>query len=191
MKTAPFLPFNRSFLPEPMLRKTGFIQNDDTPYERSNATKTTHHEYYKVIQESIFGPPSNKILRLDSLRKRFVVSETEKGRGNFLMFTDIKQILIDDTNPIHVTVLPIDRKLNKISFNMENPTVAKEFVQKLDTLVQAMKIADKWVTKLVNEWDFFSNFLYFYFLDSQCTFFILDRLDFYTTVVQHLEVWFN
>lgn len=143
MKTAPFLPFNRSFLPEPMLRKTGFIQNDDTPYERANATKTTHHEYYKVIQESIFGPPSNKILRLDSLRKRFVVSETEKGRGNFLMFTDIKQILIDDTNPIHVTVLPLDRKLNKISFNMENPAIAKEFVQKLDTLVQAMKIGDK------------------------------------------------
>ena len=74
LKTSPFAPFNKAFLPESMLRKFGFVKSNDMPYERSHATRETHQEYYKVVQDSMFGSPNNKILRVDPLREKIIIS---------------------------------------------------------------------------------------------------------------------
>lgn len=140
LKTAPFAPFNRSFLPESVMRKAGFIKSGDTPYERNTATKDSHHEFFNITQESMFGAPTQKKLRLDILRERFVISDTEKGRGHFLTFTDIKEIKIEEGNPCHVMIKPNDSKLRGMSFNMETPEIAAKFVQRLETLVQARRM---------------------------------------------------
>lgn len=142
MKSAPFVPFRRSFMPLAILKKTGFVQDQDSPYERATATRTTHQDYYNVQVESMFGGMSPKILRLDPLRARFVLSESQKGRGNFLTFGDVKQVIVDEFNPIHVTVLPLDKKLNKISANFESPDHAKEFSMKLEEYVQKHRMAN-------------------------------------------------
>ena len=143
LKTAPFAPFSRAFLPERLMRETGFIKSADTPYERNTATKDSHHEFFKITQESMFGSPSQKVLRLDVLRERFVISDTEKGRGHFLTFTDIKEIKIDEANIAHVLIKPLDTKLREMSFTMESPEVASKFVQRLETLVQARRMGPK------------------------------------------------
>jgi hypothetical protein len=143
LKTAPFAPFNRAFLPEQVLRKAGFIKSNDMPYERNSATRETHQEYYKVFQESIFGPPSQRTVRLDSLREKLVVSTTEKGRGTFFEFADIKNIQVDEFDPAHVTIHSIEDKGRGISFKMESPEIASQFVQRLETLVQAKHMGDK------------------------------------------------
>ena len=142
LKSAPFTPFSRSFLPDSILRKAGFVKSVDTPYERNTATRESHHEFYKITQDSMFGAPSNKILRLDSLRERFVISETEKGRGHFLTFSDIKEIKVDEVNPTHVTIKPNQDRLREMSFTMESAEIAAQFAQRLETLVQARKMGD-------------------------------------------------
>lgn len=140
LKTVPFAPFSKSFLPEGWLRKVGFIASTDQPYERNTATRSTHNEYYDITLDSMFGAPSPKILRLDSLRERFVISETEKGRGPTLKFSEIKSIRIDDLNPTHVTVKPVSAKTREMKFNMKSADVTTQFVQRLETLVQAKKM---------------------------------------------------
>jgi hypothetical protein len=142
LKTSPFAPFNKAFLPEAMLRKFGFVKSNDMPYERSHATRETHQEYYKIEQESMFGSPNHKILRVDPLKEQIMISETEKGRGIFLSFSDIKQIIVDDLKPDYVTVIPHDPKISPMKFTMESPDVALAFTQRLETLVQARKIGD-------------------------------------------------
>ena len=142
LKTAPFAPFSKAFLPEPMLRKFGFVKSNDMPYERSHATRETHQEFYKVVQESMFGAPNQKILRVDPLREKIIISETERGRGIALSFSDIKSIIIDDTDPIHVIIIPHEAGLREMSFRMESPEIAIQFTQRLETLVQARKIGD-------------------------------------------------
>ena len=142
LKTSPFAPFSKAFLPESMLRKFGFVKSNDMPYERSHATRETHQEYYKVVQESMFGAPNNKILRVDPLREKIIISETERGRGIALSFSDVKQIIIDENDPTHVIVVPHDSGLRDMAFHMESPDVALAFTQRLETLVQARKIGD-------------------------------------------------
>ena len=142
LKTSPFAPFSKAFLPEPMLRKFGFVKSNDMPYERSHATRETHQEFYKVIQDSMFGAPSNKILRVDPLREKIIISETVRGRGVSLSFSDIKQITINDLDPTHVIISPHDSSLREMSFRMESPEAALAFTQRLETLVQARKIGD-------------------------------------------------
>lgn len=89
----------------------------------------------------MFGSPSPKILRLDSLRERFVVSDTEKGRGSVMRFVDIKSVQIDDIYATHVIVTPVNPRTRDMKFNMETPEVTSQFVQKLETLVQSKKIS--------------------------------------------------
>ena len=142
LKTSPFAPFNKAFLPESMLRKYGFVKSNDMPYERSHATRETHQEFYKVVQESMFGSPNNKILRVDPLREKIIISETERGRGIALSFSDVKHIVLDQNDPSHVVVTPHDNGIREMSFTMENPDIALAFTQRLETLVQARKIVD-------------------------------------------------
>jgi hypothetical protein len=143
LKSAPFAPFNRAFLPEQVMRKAGFVKSSDMPYERNSATRETHQEYYKVTQESMFGAPTPKVLRLDSLREKLVISTTEKGRGHFFEFAEIKSVRLDEFEPIHVTIRPADEKLREMTFRMESPELASQFVQRLETLVQARNMGDK------------------------------------------------
>jgi hypothetical protein len=143
LKSSPFVPFNRAFLPEQIMRKAGFVKSNDMPYERNSATRDTHQEYFKVTQESMFGAPTPKVLRLDSLREKFVISTTEKGRGHFFEFSEIKGIHVDEFDPIHVTIHPADEKLREMTFKMESPEVASQFVQRLETLVQARNMGNK------------------------------------------------
>jgi hypothetical protein len=143
LKTAPFAPFNRAFLPEQIMRKAGFVKSNYMPYERNSATRETHQEYFKVSQESMFGAPSPKVLRLDSLREKFVISTTEKGRGHFFDFAEIKSVRLDEFDPTHVTIHPADEKLREMSFRMEAPEIASQFVQRLETLVQAKNMGEK------------------------------------------------
>jgi hypothetical protein len=143
LKSAPFVPFSRSFLPDQVLRKAGFIKTNDMPYERNSATRDTHHEFFQITQESMFGAPVPKVLRLDSLREKFVVSATEKGRGQFFDFSGLKGVEIDVMDPLHVTNRPTDDKLAIITFKMQSPEVAQQFVQRLETLVQAKHMGDK------------------------------------------------
>lgn len=142
MKTAPFAPFNKAFLPESMLRKFGFVKSNDMPYERSHAVRSTHQEFYKVVQESMFGSANHKVLRVDPLREKIIISETEKGRGVSFSFNEIKQVVTDEANPAHVTVYPHDSSFRSMQFTMESPEVALAFTQRLETLVQARKIGD-------------------------------------------------
>ncbi|EAX94656.1 hypothetical protein TVAG_293860 [Trichomonas vaginalis G3] len=142
MKTAPFAPFNKAFLPESMLRKFGFVKSNDMPYERSHAVRTTHQEFYKVVQESMFGAPNHKILRVDPLREKIIISDTEKGRGVSFAFSDIKQVVTDDNDTCRVSVIPHDSSYRTMTFGMESPEVALAFTQRLETLVQARKIGD-------------------------------------------------
>jgi hypothetical protein len=143
LKTVPFVPFNRSFLPDQVLRKAGFVKTNDVPYERNSATRDTHHEFFQITQDSMFGAPVPKVLRLDSLREKFVVSATEKGRGQFFEFSGIKTVEIDVMDPLHVTIRPSDDKLGVISFRMQSQEIAQQFVQRLETLVQAKHMGDK------------------------------------------------
>jgi hypothetical protein len=91
------------------------------PYERNSATRETHHEYFKVTQEFMFGAPTAKVLRLDSLREKFVVSTTDKGRGHFFEFLEIKGIHVDEFGPIRGTIVPTHEKLRDMTFRMESP----------------------------------------------------------------------
>jgi hypothetical protein len=141
MNTAPFVPFNRSFLPSQLLRKAGFVKTNDMPYERNSATRDTHHEFFQITQESMFGAPVPKVLRLDSLREKFVISATEKGRGQFFDFCGIKSIEPDPMDPLKVTIQPTDNKLAVISFRMASPEITQQFVQRLQSLVQAKTMA--------------------------------------------------
>lgn len=143
LKSAPFAPFGRSFLPDAVLQKAGFIRNLDLPYERSTATKSTHHEFFKISVESMFGAPSPKIMRVDPLRERLVISETEKGRGEFLLFGEVRSITVNPANKAQVTVVPSVAKRRKLEFYMESPEIAAQFVQRLETLVQSLKLGDK------------------------------------------------
>jgi len=142
LKTAPFAPFNKAFLPEAMLKKAGFVKSNDMPYERSHATRTTHQEFYKISQESMFGAPSQKVLRVDSLREKIIISENERGRGIFLSFGEVKQILIDESDPTFVTISSSDSRIRDMGFHMESPETAMSFTQRLETLIQARKIGD-------------------------------------------------
>ncbi|OHS94006.1 hypothetical protein TRFO_11503 [Tritrichomonas foetus] len=142
LKSAPFAPFGRSFLPEFVLRKAGFVKGNDTPYERNTSTKTTHNEYFKISLDSMFGSPSPKILRLDTLRERFTIANSQKGRGQYIDFSDIKSIKQDSMASSHIIITQNDFK-RSIAFSMESPEIALSFVQKLETLVQARKMADK------------------------------------------------
>ena len=135
LKSAPFAPFSRSFLPEQVMRKAGFVKNNDCPYERNTATKTTHHEFYKVMIDSMFGAPSPKILRLDTLRERFVISQTEKGRGRYVSFSQIKGVKQDIENPAKAIIIPTDPKERETSFTLESPEIAKTFCQRLEKIV--------------------------------------------------------
>lgn len=135
LKSAPFAPFNRSFLPEQVMRKAGFVKNNDCPYERNTATKTTHHEFYKVTIDSMFGAPTPKILRLDTLRERFVISQTEKGRGRFVTFSQIKGVKQDIENPARAIIIPSDPKERDTSFTLENPDICKQFCQRLEKVI--------------------------------------------------------
>lgn len=143
LKTVPFTPFSRSFLPEAWLRKVGFVPSSDQPYERNTATRSTHNEYYNISLDSMFGAPSPKILRLDSLRERFVISDTERGRGAVMKFIDIKSVEIDDMYATHVIVKPMNPRIREMKFNMDTPEETSQFVQKLETLVQAKKMSNK------------------------------------------------
>jgi hypothetical protein len=143
LKTVPFTPFSRSFLPDQIMRKAGFVKTSDMPYERNNATRETHHEFYKITQDSMFGAPTPRILRLDSLREKFVISNTEKGRGNFFDFSEIKSVEINEFDPVLVTIRPSDEKLRDMVFKMESPEQTQQFVQRLETLVQAKHMGDK------------------------------------------------
>ena len=136
LNTAPFLTFSRSFLPEVMLKKAGFIQEDDKPYVRSTATRTTHNEFYNITLDSMFGAPSPKLLRLDILLEALVISQAEKGRGHSLSFSDIKNISQTPGTPQHVVVSHGEYGKRTLSFTMENPDVAKEFVQKVSDILK-------------------------------------------------------
>ena len=142
LKTAPFAPFNKAFLPEAMLKKAGFIKSNDMPYERSHATRTTHQEFFKILQESMFGAPSQKVLRVDSLREKIIISDSERGRGIFLQFLDIKHIQIDEDDQKHIIIVPTETRIRNMSFFMESPEIALSFIQRLETLIQAKKIGD-------------------------------------------------
>jgi hypothetical protein len=83
------------------------------------------------------------VLRLDSLREKFVISATEKGRGHFFDFSEIKSIRVDEFDPAHVTICPTDEKLREMSFRMESPEIASQFGQRLETLVQERNMGEK------------------------------------------------
>ncbi|OHT02585.1 hypothetical protein TRFO_30253 [Tritrichomonas foetus] len=140
LKSAPFAPFSRSFLPDPILRKAGFVKSNDCPYVRNTATKTTHNEYFKTTLDSMFGTPSPKILRLDTLFENITIGNSEKGRGSILPFAEIKSIKVDPNSPSHVIVYPADRRT--VSFTMETADIAKEFLQKIETILQAKKATE-------------------------------------------------
>lgn len=143
LKSVPFQSFSKSFLPKATLIQAGFVTTSDMPYERENATKTTHQEFFKVKQSSLFGSDVQKILRLDSLRERFIISETEKGRGQCVNFIDIKSIETDESNPIHVTIVSENPQIHQISFTMENLQITQTFIRRLETLVQALKMGTR------------------------------------------------
>lgn len=136
LKSAPFAPFSRSFLPESVMRKAGFVKNNDCPYERNTATKTTHQEFYKVMIDSMFGAPSPKILRLDTLYERFVISQTEKGRGRFVPFSTIKGVKQDIENPSRAIIIPMNPRERETSFTLESPEIAKTFCQRFDKIIK-------------------------------------------------------
>ena len=135
LKSAPFAPFSRSFLQESVLRKAGFVKSNDSPYERNTATKTTHNEYFHVMVDSMFGNPSPKVLRLDTLRERFVIAATEKARGNCMEFAGIKSVQQDPEQPVRVIVVPQNSRERQLTFSMETPDIAKEFITKLDDIL--------------------------------------------------------
>ena len=126
LKSAPFAPFSRSFLQESVLRKAGFVKSNDSPYERNTATKTTHNEYFHVMVDSMFG---------NTLRERFVIAATEKARGNCMEFAGIKSVQQDPEQPVRVIVVPQNSRERQLTFSMETPDIAKEFITKLDDIL--------------------------------------------------------
>ena len=130
LKSTPFAPFKRTFLPDAVMRKVGLITRLDCPYVRDTATKSTHFDFFTVTVDSMFGNPTPKVLRIDTIRSNIVIADTNRGRGPTFSFDEIKRVSADQNVPTKVNIYNEAGKLIS-SVNTETPESAEELITKL------------------------------------------------------------